>query len=67
MVYYLPASEHKMLKSSPCLSASASLLPYGKRKRIYQLYEFLTQPRVFCSARWPPISSPTGGALNVVV
>jgi hypothetical protein len=67
MVYYLPASEHKMLKSSLWPSASMSLLPNGWRKRISELYGFLTQYGVASSARRPPISSPTGGALNVVV
>src|SRR5258708_4812898 len=67
MVYYLPASEHKTLKSSTCPSAAARLLPHSKRKRLSQFYEFLTRHGVSYSARRPSISSPTGGALNVVL
>src|ERR1700733_10023391 len=58
-----PRIKHRML--NPPLPPLQALLPYGKR--ISQLYGFLTQHGVFCSARRPPISSPTGGALNVVV
>jgi hypothetical protein len=40
MAYYLPASEHRMLKSPLCLSA-ARLLPHSERNEFPNFTDFL--------------------------
>jgi hypothetical protein len=66
MVYYLPASEHEMRKFLPLPVSSKALTAQQVEANFLSLrISYAARNILFCT--WPPISSPTGGALNVVV
>jgi hypothetical protein len=66
IVYYLPASEHKMLKSSLARQQQSSYR-LASGKRIFDLYEFLIRHGIFCSGGRPFAFIADRRSANVVV
>jgi hypothetical protein len=66
MVYYLPASEHKMLKSSPRLSASASLALRQAKANLPTLrISYPARSILFCTSATDFIAEPAERSMSL--